>query len=224
MVAIVVLSSFFFVLCSASAFYPLTKLQSKQCSVNMGWNKGKHGLLWRVCWLSDRVWWTFLILSLWCYFFFVPGEMFWEAQTPTQGSPVEPWQLNKWLPLLLLLTFDPRALSCPAERGLLKKPSWFNNIFSPRAAKALNCLTPVASSVELQHNCSYLPYILAQSSVVCHACFLDTWMQPLFISVYRMDVVKWQELHEWYASWNLLKAFMRKLWFMETACGSSPIV
>ena len=28
---------------------PLTKLQSKQSSVNTGWNKGKHGLLWRVC-------------------------------------------------------------------------------------------------------------------------------------------------------------------------------
>lgn len=70
---LVVLSNFFSSSLCFSIFLEgqpsLTKLQSKQSSVNMGWNKGKHGLLWRVCWVSDRVWWTFLILSLWCYFF-----------------------------------------------------------------------------------------------------------------------------------------------------------
>lgn len=119
----------FFLPLSASAFsfggaaFP-HKAQSKHSSVNMGWNTGKHGLLWRVCWVSDRVWWTFLILSLWCYFLFLPGEMFWEAWSPphppTQGSPVEPWQPNKWLPLLLTVTFNPWALTCPAERGCLR--------------------------------------------------------------------------------------------------------
>lgn len=53
-------------------------------------------------------------------FFFLPGEMFWEVWSPTQGSPVEPWQLNKWLPLLLTATFDPWALSCPDERACLR--------------------------------------------------------------------------------------------------------
>lgn len=126
---------------SASAFFGrqphLTKLQSKQSGVNTGWTMGKHGLLWRVWWVTDRVWWTFLILSLWCYFFFLPGEMFWEAWTPTQGSPVEPWQPNKWLPLLLTVTFDLRALSCPAERGCLRSLPGSITSFPPEQLKRL---------------------------------------------------------------------------------------
>lgn len=75
----------------------------------------------------------------------------------------------------------PLGFELPCREGLFEKPSRFNNIFSPGAAKALSCLTPVAPSVELRHNCSYLPYILTQCAVVCHACSLDTWMQQQFV-------------------------------------------
>lgn len=53
----------------------LTKLQNKQNSVNCWQTRLVVTCAW---WVSDRVWWTFLILSLWCYFF----EMFWEARSP----------------------------------------------------------------------------------------------------------------------------------------------
>lgn len=85
----------------------------------------------------------------------------------------------------------PLGFDLPCREGLFKKPSWFNNIFSPGAAKALSCLTPVAPSVELQHNCSYLPYILTQCAVVCHACSLDTWMHWQYVRI----LWEWQKLH-----------------------------
>lgn len=175
--------------CSFQFFLPLSalafsfggacKAQSKQRSVNRGWNKSKRGLLWRVWWVSDRVWWTFLTLSLWCYFFSHrvkcfeiphPGLTCWAMTTKQMASTAacgDLWTLGFGL---------------PCREGLFEKPSWFNNISSPGAAKALSCLTPVAPSVELQHNCLCFPYILTQCAVVCHACFLDTWMHWWYVS------------------------------------------
>ncbi len=101
----------------------------------------------------------------------------------------------------------PLAFELPCREELLEKPSWFNNIFSPGAAKALSCLTPVAPSVDLQHNCSYLPYILTQCAVVCHACSSDTSMQRQFVRF----MWEWQKLHEWYLSWNLFGIFGFKI-------------
>lgn len=151
MVVIVVLSIFFLLL-SASAFFggqpSLTKLQSKHSSVNTGWNKGKHGLLWRVWWVSDRVWWTFLLLSLWCYFFFLSGEMFWEARSPHPGLTCWAMTTKQMASIAAHSHLWPMGFELPCREGLFEKPSWFNNIFSLRAAKALNCLTPVAPSVK----------------------------------------------------------------------------
>lgn len=155
MVAIVVLS--IFPLLSASAFSSLTKLQSKQSSVNTGWNKGKHGLLWRVWWVSDRVWWTFLILSLWCYFFSCRVRWFEKPGPPTQGLTCWAMTTKQMASIAAHSDLWPLGFELPCREGLFEKPSRFNNIFSPGAAKALSCLTPVAPSVELQHNCSYLP-------------------------------------------------------------------
>lgn len=109
----------------------LTKLQNKQNSVNYWQTRLVVTCAW---WVSDRVWWTFLILSLWCYFF----EMFWEARSPpTQGSPVEPWQPNKWLPLQLAVAFDPWALSLSAERGCLRSLPGSITSFPPEQLKCL---------------------------------------------------------------------------------------
>lgn len=130
------------------------------------------GLLWRACWLSDRVWWTFLILSLWCSHIFLfcrvrcfeiplPGLTCWTVTSKQMASIAAHGDL--WPPWALW-------------EELFEKPSWFNNIFSPRAAKALSCLTPVAPSVELAHNCVYLPSILGSFVM---SCPLDTWIHAL---------------------------------------------
>lgn len=54
-------------LCIFAGQPPLTNLQSKHCSVNTGLKRGKHRFV-VMCVVNDHVW-TFLILSLWCYFF-----------------------------------------------------------------------------------------------------------------------------------------------------------
>lgn len=163
---------------SASAFSffqgrpPLSELKANRAARTRAGIRVNTGLLWRVCWLSDRVWWTFLILSLWCSHFFLfcrvrcfetphPGLTCWTVTSKQMASIAAHGDL--WPPWALW-------------EELFEKPSWFNNIFSPRAAKALSCLTPVAPSVELAHNCVYLPSIL-QSFVM--SCPLDTWIHAL---------------------------------------------
>lgn len=64
----------------------------------------------------------------------------------------------------------PLGFEMPCREGLFEKPSWFNNIFSPGATKALSCLTPVAVLVELQHNCSHRSSHNVQSFVRLLVC------------------------------------------------------
>lgn len=53
-------------------------------------------------------------------FFSCRARCFEKPGPPTRASPVKPWQLNKWPPMLLKVTFDPWALSCPAVWGCLR--------------------------------------------------------------------------------------------------------
>lgn len=104
--------SFLFFCFSLQQF--LTKLQSKHSS---GRNKGKHRLLWRVCgeWLTVWGGHSWYIDS---FFFLSSCRMrCFKKPSPPPRAHLLSWQPNKWLLFLLTPTFDPWALSCPAERG-----------------------------------------------------------------------------------------------------------
>lgn len=111
----------FFLLLSALAFSqsPLTKLQSKQCGANTGWNKDKHGLLWRVWWVSGRVWWTFLVLSLWCYFFSCWVRCFEKPGPPPRPHLLSPDNQTNGFHCCSQWPPTSRLWLCPAERGCL---------------------------------------------------------------------------------------------------------
>lgn len=95
-------------------------------------------------------------------FFFLPGEMFSEALSPHPGLTCWAMTTKQMASIAAQCDLWPLSFELPCREGLFEKPSWFNNIFYPGAAKVLSCLTPVAPSLELQHNCSYLPYIPKQ--------------------------------------------------------------
>lgn len=116
------------------------------------------------------------------YFFpsSLPVEMFWNAPPKAHllncDIQTNGFHCCSWWP------YDPPGFVLPCREGLFEKPSWFNNIFPPKAAKALSCLTPVAPSVELAHNCVYPPSI-SQSFVMSRP--LDTWIQCVRIMAGR---------------------------------------
>lgn len=137
MVAMVFFPSFLLL----SAFFrgqpPLTKLQSKQSSVNTGWNKGKHGLLWRVWWVSDHVWWTFLILSLWCYFFSCWVRCFEKPGPPPRAHLLSRDNQTNGFHRCSHWPLTPQALSCPVERSCFRSLSGSITSFPPEQLKRL---------------------------------------------------------------------------------------
>lgn len=88
---------------------------------------------------------------------FLAGWDVLRSLVPHPGLTCWAMTTNQMTSIAALSDLWPLGFELPCREGLFEKPSWFNNIFSPGAAKALSCLTPVAPSVELQHNCSCLP-------------------------------------------------------------------
>lgn len=96
-----------------------------------------------VCVVSERlcVWWTFLTPCLW-WDFFLTG---WDVLCSQVLCPrLTCWALTTKQMASIAARSDlwPRGFELPRREELFETPSWFNNIFSPGAAKELSCLTP----------------------------------------------------------------------------------
>lgn len=162
----------------AAVILPSFQLQSKQSGVIAGWSESEHGMLWRVCgeWVGCDVDIPHP----------EPARLFsnlagWDVlsnQVPSHSLPSPLPQAHLLSPdnptnsfhCCLLWPLTAGALSCPAERGYLKRLP--GSVTSPpisltphlSAAKALSCLTPV----ELQPKFSYLQRILSTRTAICH--------------------------------------------------------
>lgn len=131
-------------------------------------------------------------------------EMF---ESLTQGSPVEPWQPNKLASIAACGDLWPRGFQLPCRDGRFEEPSWFNNIFSPGAAKALSCLTPVAPSPRAP---TQLLLSIRHPVTTVRACCLDTWMQQ--------QAVRLLEVREISFPFGSLRPFWVKIPFVLLVC------
>lgn len=133
---------FFHSLCIFLGQPLLTNLQSKQCSVNTGRNKGKHRFV-VMCVVSEWPCVDIPDIKPLVLFFFLAGWHVLRSLVPHPGLTCWAMTTKQMASIaahcdLWLLVFE-----LPCREGLSQKPSWFNNIFSPEADKALSCLTPV---------------------------------------------------------------------------------
>lgn len=100
---------------------PLARLKANRAAWTRAGKWVNTALLWRVCWLSDCVWWTFLILSLWCCIF---SLLLCRLRCFEMPHPrLTCWTVTSKQMASIAAHGDPMtlpALCCLAERGCLK--------------------------------------------------------------------------------------------------------
>lgn len=117
---------------------PLARLKANRAAWTRAGKWVNTALLWRVCWLSDCVWWTFLILSLWCCIF---SLLLCRLRCFEMPHPrLTCWTVTSKQMASIAAHGDPMtlpALCCLAERGCLKSLPGSITSFPPKQLKRL---------------------------------------------------------------------------------------